>query len=123
MNNSIGWKPTLAALALVALSTGIGCAGAPVPHERMASSAAAIRAAEEVGAKNQPQAELYLKLARDELERANALIQNGENELARLVLMRAEADAELSIALSKEAVARAQAQQAMAQVQSLKRAP
>jgi hypothetical protein len=122
MNYTKSWKHSLSALALglAALSFGVGCAGTPVPHERVASSAAAIRAAQEVGAANQPQAELHLKLARDQAERAKALIESGDNERAVLVLMRAEADAELAIVLAKESTARAEAQQAMAQVQTLK---
>ena len=46
-------QPTIrtfvAALALVA-----GCAGAPVPAQRLASAKAAIRSAEEVGTAGQP---------------------------------------------------------------------
>jgi hypothetical protein len=120
MHYRIGWKASLAALALAALSAGAGCAGTPPPHDKVASSAAAIRAAEEVGARNQPAAELHLKLARDQVDKAKALLEDGEYERARFVLMRAESDAELAIVLAKESAARAQAQQAMAQVQALK---
>jgi hypothetical protein len=117
MNHKFGWKGALPAIALL---VGVGCAGAPVPHERMASSLAAIRAAEEVGGANLPQAQLHLKLARDQVETAKSLIRDGENERAKIVLMRAESDAELALALAKESVARNEAQQAMAQVQMLK---
>lgn len=105
--------------ALVALAA-IGCGGAAVPHDQLASSQAAVRAAEEVGASNLPQAELHLKYAKDQIDRAQALIADDENEAARRVLMRAQSDAELAIALAKEHVVRAEAYQAMQQVEALR---
>lgn len=127
MNQRIGFRLSLSAsasaLGLAALSAlvfGVGCAGSRAPQEKLASSAAAIRAAEEVGAPTQPQASFHLKLARDQVERARALLKDGDDERAQLVLMRAEADAELAIALAKESAAEAEAQQAMSQIQSLK---
>lgn len=119
MNHTFYWKGALPAIALL---IGVGCGGAPVPNDRMASSIAAIRAAEEVGGANLPQAQLHIKLARDQVETAKSLIKDGENERANLVLMRAESDAELALALAKESATRAEAQQAMTQVQTLKQA-
>lgn len=107
-------------LSLLALLAVAGCAGTPVPHEQMASSQAAIRGAEEVGANNLPQAELHLQLAKDQVDKARALIEDDENERARFVLMRAESDADVAIALAKENGVRTQAQQALQQVQILR---
>jgi hypothetical protein len=54
---------TISCLALVAV-VGVGCGGGyPVPSERLSSSQAAVRGAEEVGVANEPAAALHLKLA------------------------------------------------------------
>jgi hypothetical protein len=98
----VGWG--IAALGLVA------CGGAPPPHERAASSQAAIRAATEVNAQQVPQAALHLKLAQEQLEKGKALMADGDNERAAFALMRAQADAELALALARENKTRVDAQ-------------
>ena len=89
-----------------------GCASAPPPIERMESSTAAIRAAAEVGAAQVPQAALHLQLAKEQSEHARELIAQGDRPRAEGLLMRAEADAELAVALARESTAKAEAQQA-----------
>ena len=64
-------------------------------------SRAAIRAAQEVGADEVPRAALHLRYARDQFAQAQELGEDGEGERAALVLRRAEADAELAIALAR----------------------
>lgn len=114
MRHEINLKGGFIAALLVA---GVaGCGGAAVPHEKVASAQSAIRAAEEVGAQREPQAQLHLKLARDQVAQAKALIEDDENERARMLLMRAEADAELALALAKESALRNEARQAVEQV-------
>jgi hypothetical protein len=98
----------------------VGCASAPVPAQRLASAEAASRGALEVGAEATPQAALHLKLAHDQIAQAKQLIQDGDNERAGFVLARAEADAELALALSRETAARNEATAAQAQVQALR---
>ena len=95
------------------------CGGAPVPTERMVASESALRGAQEVGARNVPQAALHLRLAEEQIQKAKALINDGDNERADYVLLRAKADAELALALAKEANAKADAQRALDQVKSL----
>jgi hypothetical protein len=56
-----------------------------------------------------PQAALYLKLAEEQLQTAKTLIRDNDNQRAEYVLMRAQADAELAIALSHVAVSNVQA--------------
>jgi hypothetical protein len=107
MRSMMGW-------AAIGVSTigvmGIaGCAGSPVPNAKVASSEAAIRAAQETGSANVPQAALHLKLAEEQLASAKALIRDNENKRAEYVLMRTQADAELAIALSHVAVSNVQA--------------
>jgi hypothetical protein len=92
-------------IGLIALA----CGGAPQPTERMVSAQAAVRAAKEVGADSVPQAQLHTKLAEEQVLQANKLIEEGENERAEMVLRRATADAELAVALAREAESARQA--------------
>jgi hypothetical protein len=92
----------------------VACASAPQPTERLASTQAAVRAAKEVGAKDVPQAQLHAQLAEEQMQQATKLIQDGENERADMVLRRAQADAELAVALAREAESQHQAEAAEA---------
>ncbi|MBI2393191.1 MAG: DUF4398 domain-containing protein [Deltaproteobacteria bacterium] len=98
-----------------------GCGSAPPPTARMASTGAAIRAASEVGAQSDPKAALHLKLAQEQRDKAEALMKDGKNEEAEGLLMRAEADAELALALARSAQMKAQAEKAIEEVQELKK--
>lgn len=106
---------------LVAPLFAIGCGGAPPPTARMASSEAAIRAAREVGAQSDPKAAFHLKLAQEERDKAEAAMKDGKNEEAEGLLMRAEADAELALALARSAQMKAEAQKAVDSVEELKK--
>jgi Domain of unknown function (DUF4398) len=100
----------VAAIGLAALA----CAGAPAPTERLASAQAAVRAAKEVGAKDVPQAELHAQLAQEQVDQANELIEDGDNERADMVLRRAQSDAELAVALARAANSQKRAEAAEA---------
>ena len=104
----------------IAVAFIAACGGAPVPNERVASAQASVRAAEVGGAQGVPQAILHLKRAKEQIEKAKALIKDGDNEEADWVLQRAEVDAELALSLAREATARSEAQSARDQVQKLK---
>lgn len=107
MKSKTGWTAVgVSAAAMMAIS---GCAGTPAPNAKVASSEAAIRAAQETGSGNVPQAALHLKLAEEQLQSAKALIRDNENKRAEYVLLRAQADAELAIALSHAATSNVQA--------------
>jgi len=99
----------ISAASLFAAVTA-GCASAPPPTERLASAEAAVRAAREVGAERVPTAELQVKLADEEIQKARALAKAGENERAESMLQRASSDAELALALAREGRMRAEAQ-------------
>jgi|HubBroStandDraft_1064217.scaffolds.fasta_scaffold916141_1 hypothetical protein len=96
---------------LVGLSAALGCASYPAPQQHLADSVAAVRGAEEVGAAAQPQAALNLKLAQEEVTRAKRLVEDGKNEEADFMSLRAKADADLALSLAREDVARIRAQQ------------
>jgi hypothetical protein len=111
-------------LTLLGISLSIAlaaCGGASPPTHQLTESNSAIRAAEEVGAENTPKAALHLKMARDHLRNAEALIVEEEYEDAALVLKRAESDADLALALARQEQARREAESALHKVQELKR--
>lgn len=97
-------KPKLMMMSVLALSAA--CAGAPAPTERLATTTASVRAAQEVGATHVPRAELHLSLAQEQVEKARRFMEKDENERADLTLRRAGADAELAVSLAREAAAR-----------------
>lgn len=103
-------RNTWMAAGLVALGgLAVGCGSAPPPSRMGATSA--IRGAHEVGAEGQPQAALHLQLARDQVALAERMTANGDTVEAKRMLMRAQADAELAIALAAVGNDRADAEQ------------
>ncbi len=94
----------------------LGCAGSyPIPTQPLADTESAERSATELGAGNQPRAQLFLQLSNEQLSRAKVAIQNGDNEKATALLMRSRSDAELAIALMREQAAKTGAQGATEQ--------
>jgi hypothetical protein len=113
--------------AMLALFLGAallgGCATTRPPTEKMESSAASIRGAEQAGAQNVPRAALYLQLANEQSAKAKGLIASGGEDnmkAASNLLMRASADGELAIALADDDKARLAAEQAVADIQTFK---
>lgn len=104
-------KKTLCYLGAIAVVAAAGCASYPAPTEHLASSMAAVRAAQETGAANVPKAQLYLKLAEEETAQAKALIEDGNNERADYMTLRAYNDATLAMAIARQNAARAQVEQ------------
>lgn len=114
-------RTALIGIGLVGLVALVACGSASPPTHQLAESKAAVRAAEEVGAPAAPKAALHLKLARDQIARAENLMREKEFSDAKNLLRRAEADAELAIALAKAHTEREAAEEAMRKVQRLKR--
>ncbi len=96
-------RPGLLILAVLGASA---CASAPAPTEQIASSLAAVRGADEVGAREVPEAALHVKLAEEQIEASKKSMNNGDNTRAALLADRGRQDAELAIALSREAHAK-----------------
>lgn len=89
------------ATAFVALVAG--CAtSTSVPKERIASSEAAVRTAEQMKqmAPATPEAEHHLKLAKEELRSAHEELDDGNERRAEMLFIRARTDAELAQALA-----------------------
>jgi len=95
-------KSTYAALVAVCAA----CASYPEPTTHLAASMAAVRGAETAGAEQVPQAALHLKLAQEQLAQAESMINSDDNERADGMAIRAYNDAELALALAREAQSR-----------------
>ena len=112
------YRVTTTFISLGALAVIAGCA-TPAPTERMEGTAGAIRSAEEVGAKRVPQAALHLQLAKEQSDHAKELIASGDKAGAASLLLRAQADAELAVALVRANEDRSAATAAVDRVKSL----
>jgi hypothetical protein len=99
-----------AIVSLVAMSPFVWACGAtvPVPTQRLADAQSAERSATELGALDEPQAKLSLRLAQEQIASARQAIANGDNKRAESLLVRAKADAELAIVLANETKAKAE---------------
>lgn len=121
-NQMIDIKSTIRRPIAVALCGGLvlvsACASFPPPTESMATAIASVRGAEEVGAADVPAAALQLQLAREEVEKAKTLLDDGENESAHYQALRASNDADLAIALVRQDEAREVAQTAKQRVET-----
>lgn len=106
------------AVAIAATAIIAGCSSAPLRTTEATTSG--IRAAEEAGAAKVPQASLHLQLAKEELELAKKLTAKGDKEEAASMLLRAEADAELAVALSHGDKEKAEALAAIERVRQLR---
>jgi hypothetical protein len=85
----------------------IGCgASHPPPTAQMANLQSATRSAEELGARSEPRAQLYLKLAEEQLAQARVAMNDDDNEGATRLIARAKTDAELAVALMREHAAK-----------------
>ena len=111
---------SLPVTAFLAVLIGTACASTAPPSEKAASSSGAIRAAEEVGATHNPDAALYLQLAKEEFGHASALTDKKDKDRADRLLLRAQTDAELSLALARNENEKAEALAAIDKVKKLK---
>ena len=105
-------------LVFTSISSSIGCASFPGADESVTDAMASVRGAEEVGAADIPDAALKLQLAREELEAAQALLEERDEERAYYTAKRASEDADLAIALVRENEARKSSSTATERVQT-----
>lgn len=110
LGNAARGKTLGATFIVTSLLVAAGCAGSqPPPTQLMADVQSANRSATELGAQDNPQAKLHLKLAEEQLNQAKVALEEDDNERAEALLMRAKADGELAVALTREGVARGSA--------------
>ncbi len=117
---------SLTLVITAALLTGatLGCgASYPEPTQRMAETMASIRTAHELAAQTNPQAQLHLRLAEEQLTQARALQSSGDNRKADLTLLRAKGDADVATAIAKQQIAEESAQKAIGAANAALRTP
>ena len=108
-------------LLLVVTIGLLACGGSPPPERELVAAQATIRGAQEIGANGLPRSSLYLKLAERQVEKAKALIADGYNDRAALVLRRAQADADLALSTAREEAAVADARKVAETLVELKK--
>jgi hypothetical protein len=113
MKTNCIWIAAPVAFSLVACGASF-----PAPTQRMADAESAHRSALELGAANQPSAQLHVKLAEEQMAQAKTLISEGDNKGADSLLIRSKADSELALALAREQGANVEVQKATAQSNS-----
>lgn len=119
-----GWRAMKASIRTLVLLpfAAYACALRPAPvASRVGSAEAAVRSARDAAANRVPDAAVHLRLAQEELGRARRFIDNGEYERAEGLLARAEADANLAVALTRAAEERAAAEVSLARLQNASR--
>ncbi len=95
------YKPIISIIALPFV-WGACVATVPPPTQRMADAESAERSARELGAEDEPAAQLSLKLAQEQTDQAKAAMAANDNATADRLLIRANADAELAVAQARE---------------------
>ena len=113
------WIPIAAFAFQGACATTSTAPVAAVPSLGAEDSSGAIRAAEEVGAAHNPEAALHLELAKEQFEHARKLTTEEERPMSTRLLLRARADADLSLALTREGTEKLEAQAALDKVKTL----
>jgi len=108
------------ATMLIGSAFGSGCMTRNMPSStRIDSSEAAIRSARDLGADRIPDAAVHLELAQRQLDQAHRYIDERDDNNARWMLVRADADAHLALALTREARTREAAEEMAARVRDL----
>ena len=113
------WIPIAAFVFQGACATTNATPVVEVPSLGAEDSSGAIRAAEEVGAAHSPEAALHLELAKEQFEHARKLTSADDRPTATRLLLRARADADLSLALTREQTSKLDAQAALEKVKTL----
>lgn len=110
----------LRAFAIALLAFGFAACASNPPTRTLDSTEKTIAKAEEAGAAEGTESNLHLQLALDQQKKAEKLLKSGHEELARRAAMKAHADAELALALAREAAIRAKVEQQAEAVEKLR---
>jgi len=97
------------------------CGSAELNQTRATDVQAAVLAAEQVGAADQPKAALHLQLAKEQIESAKRLAADGDQRNSNLLLDRAKVDAELALQLARTEREQESARQAWEKIRDLKK--
>jgi hypothetical protein len=109
-------------LTTTALMLGLGlgaCATVPVPSDQLAAAQANLARAQQMGASENADAAYHLRLAQQQLDEGEKLIDKHDNLEAEYVLRRSAADGELAMAIASYGTASSEAEQARLRLQNL----
>ena len=109
-------RGALAVPVLLAVALG-GCASTPIPADKYANAKASVKTSEELGAEQNPQAALHLKLAKEQLAQAKECLKRGDNDAAKMTLERAEADGDAAFNLARAGKAKVEADKVVQGIQ------
>jgi Domain of unknown function (DUF4398) len=109
----------IASIMSLATLFATGCGSSAFPLDKLTDAKSTVRAAQEAGAQNDPQAELHLKMANDELAASQKALNDKDNDRARWLLNQAQSDADLSLAQAHGASDKQAASTAQAKVVDL----
>jgi len=108
---------TSGVVVLLGVALGLGCgASVPPPNDQFAAAQADVGRAQAGGAPEIPDAKLHLQLATEDLQRSKQLMGQDNTRATTLVAV-ASSEAQLAIALARQAAARDQARVAEAELQ------
>jgi hypothetical protein len=113
----VAMKKLLLIAGLVAVA---GCARVQIPAEQFDAPESIMQSARAAGADAVPEARMHLDLAREQTEVARELADRGDPR-ARLVLARAQVDAEMALALARESKATGEAREAAHELKNISR--
>jgi len=111
-------KRAMVAVPVVLAAAIGGCASTPIPADKYAGAKASIKTSEELGAEQDPQAALHLKLAKEQLAQAKECMKNGDNDSAKMVLDRANADGDAAFNIARADKAKIEAQKTITNIQT-----
>jgi hypothetical protein len=113
------WIPIAAFVFQGACATTDSAPVVAVPSLGAEDSSGAIRAAEELGAARSPEAALHLQLAKEQFEHARKLTSADDRATSTRLLLRARADADLALALTRENSSKLEAQAALEKAKTM----
>ena len=112
-------KTTTITIAITVLMGLSGCANARLSQRKLAQTQAAIDAAARNESATNPHVALHLEYAKDQVVRAKELMSRHKEHEAQRMLDRAQADADLALALAESARSHQQAHDAWNEVKEL----
>jgi hypothetical protein len=110
---------TFVTMTSLAALFAAGCGSSAMPLDKLTDAKSTVRAAQEAGAQNTPQAQLHLKMANDELASAQKATDDKDADRARLLLNQAQSDADLSLAQARGSADKQAADAAQARIVEL----
>ena len=117
-------RPIALCAATVLMVAGQGCAssGMPTPNDPSLAAQADIARAQGSGAEDSPEGKLYLRLAREDLQKAKALMGH-DNARATTLVEVSRSESRLAMSIAKTTTAQQEARRASAELEKAQQEP